>query len=121
EPGCERARTWRSSCAGRLLADRRTPWNGPGGSRGTDHTSLRTDEEHRRRLAAELAGPRATARLLALLPLVGIAMGQALDAEPLRMLLTTPWGRLALVAGISLEVCGTWWVNRIANTVERSL
>jgi len=84
-------------------------------------TSLRTDEEHRRRLAAELAGPRATARLLALLPLVGIAMGQALDAEPLRMLLTTPWGRLALVAGISLEVCGTWWVNRIANTVERSL
>ncbi len=84
-------------------------------------TSLRTDEEHRRRLAAELAGPRATARLLALLPLVGIAMGQALDAEPLRMLVTTSWGRLALVAGISLEVCGTWWVNRIANDVERSL
>jgi Type II secretion system (T2SS), protein F len=83
--------------------------------------SLRTDEEHRGRLAAELAGPRATARLLALLPLVGIAMGQALDADPLRLLVSTSWGRLALAAGISLEVCGAWWVSRIASEVERSL
>src|SRR5215475_12171576 len=64
--------------------------------------------EPRRSTAADLPpNSPAPARLLALLPLVGIAMGQALDAEPLRMLLTTPWGRLALVAGISLEVCGT--------------
>lgn len=83
--------------------------------------SLRSDEEHRGRLAAELAGPRATARLLALLPLVGIAMGQALDADPLRLLVSTSWGRLALAAGISLEVCGAWWVSRIASAVERSL
>ena len=83
--------------------------------------SLRTDEEHRGRLAAELAGPRATARLLALLPLVGIAMGQALDADPLRLLVSTSWGWLALAAGISLEVCGAWWVSRIASEVERSL
>jgi len=83
--------------------------------------SLRAEEEHRRRLAAELAGPRATARLLALLPLVGIAMGQALDADPLRMLVGTTWGRLALVAGIALEVCGAWWVSRIASEVERSM
>jgi tight adherence protein B len=83
--------------------------------------SLRTDEEHRRRLAAELAGPRATARLVALLPLVGIAIGQALDADPLRLLVTTSWGRLALVAGISLEVVGAWWVSRLASDVERSL
>ena len=83
--------------------------------------SLRADEEHRRRLAAELAGPRATARLLALLPLVGIAMGQALEADPLHGLVGTSWGRLALVAGISLELCGAWWVSRIAGQVERSL
>jgi tight adherence protein B len=83
--------------------------------------SLRTDEEHRRRLAAELAGPRATARLLALLPLAGIAMGQALDADPLQALVTTSWGRLALAVGIALEVCGTWWVSHIAKEVERSL
>jgi tight adherence protein B len=59
--------------------------------------------------------------LLALLPLVGIAMGQALDADPLRLLVSTSWGRLALAAGISLEVGGAWWVSRIASEVERSL
>ncbi len=75
--------------------------------------SLRADEEHRRRIAAELAGPRATTRLLAMLPIVGITMGEALGAAPLPFLFGSSLGRTLLVAGIALEVAGLWWMSRI--------
>jgi tight adherence protein B len=90
--------------------------HGPGLADALDRitASLRADEQHRARILAELAGPRATVRLLAALPLVGIGMGQALDVSPLRFLIETPWGRLVFVAGVSLELLGAWWVARIA-------
>lgn len=45
--------------------------------------SLRADEAIRRQTAASLAGARATARLLAVLPLFGAALGYALGADPI--------------------------------------
>src|SRR6185312_4186804 len=52
--------------------------------------AVRSDTEHRVRFSAEvaarLAGPRATATVLAGLPLLGLALGQALGASPLRVL-----------------------------------
>lgn len=97
--------------------------HGPGLADALDRVtaSLRADEAHRARISAELAGPRATVRLLAALPLVGIGMGQALDVSPLRFLIGTAWGRLVLIAGVLLELLGTWWVTRIAGRAQRRL
>jgi tight adherence protein B len=69
----------------------------------------------RRAVAVELAGPRATARLLALLPLVGLLMAAGLGAAPLQFLLWTLPGRLCLVLGVALEVMGLRWTTRLAN------
>lgn len=83
--------------------------------------SARAAEDVRVDLEAQLAAPRATARLLAVLPLVGVGFGLMLDADPLAWLLGSGPGRLCLVAGALLTAIGTWWTGRIAAAVERQL
>src|SRR5690606_21337279 len=71
--------------------------------------ALRAEQEHRRDVAAQLAGPRATARVLFLLPAFGLLLGQLLGAAPVRFLLESPLGLLCAVAGTVLDVwvwCG---------------
>ena len=79
--------------------------------------AVRRDAEHRVRFAAEvharLAGPRATAVVLAGLPLLGVALGQALGAAPLHVLCETPAGQLLLVIGTVLACAGVWWSTRL--------
>jgi tight adherence protein B len=79
--------------------------------------AVRCDTEHRVRFAAEvqarLAGPRATAGVLALLPLLGLALGQAVGAAPLHVLCATPAGHLLLVIGTALACAGMWWSARL--------
>jgi tight adherence protein B len=83
--------------------------------------SARMAEDIRVNLEAQLAGPRATARMLGMLPLVGIGFGMLLGSDPLSWLLTTAPGRACLVAGALLVLAGTWWTGRIAAGVERML
>jgi tight adherence protein B len=80
--------------------------------------SLRHHADHRRAVRAELAGPRASARLLATLPALGILMGSGLGAHPLQVLLGTPYGQAALVAGVGLELAGLAWTDRLAVAAE---
>ena len=68
-----------------------------------------------------MAGPRATARLLALLPVLGIGFGMLLGGDPLAWLMTSTIGRLCLAGGILLTLAGLWWTGRIAASVERLL
>lgn len=75
---------------------------------------LRESEELRRILDAQLAGPRASARMLSFLPIVGLLMGLMLGGNPLAWLLTTTPGRLCLTAGVALNVAGVLWTRRIA-------
>ncbi|HEX6404768.1 MAG TPA: type II secretion system F family protein [Pseudonocardiaceae bacterium] len=79
--------------------------------------AVRRDSEHRVRFAADvqarLAGPRATAMVLAGLPLLGLALGQAVGAAPLRVLCLTPAGHLLLVIGTALACAGVWWSTRL--------
>lgn len=84
-------------------------------------TAARSAEEVRVQLQAHLSAPRATARMLALLPAIGILLGISLGGDPLGWLLGTPIGRLCLAGGVILTGLGLWWVNRIAANVERAL
>jgi tight adherence protein B len=80
--------------------------------------ALRDEEAHRAELAAQLAGPRATARLLAVLPLLGLAMAAALGARPVAFLLGTLPGVACLSAGVTLDIAGLWWTRRLAARAE---
>ncbi len=80
--------------------------------------AVRGHAEHVRAVRAELAGARASARLLATLPVVGLLMGAGLGAHPLHVLLGTTYGQLALCAGIALELIGLAWTDRIARRAE---
>ncbi|WP_077193109.1 type II secretion system F family protein [Streptomyces lydicus] len=79
---------------------------------------LRAQRDQRDELRAQLAGPRATALMLALLPAGGLLMGSALGADPLRVLLHTPAGWGCLVAGGLLEWGGVVWTARIVAAAE---
>ncbi|WP_238783488.1 type II secretion system F family protein [Streptomyces monomycini] len=81
-------------------------------------TALRAERDRRDDLRAQLAGPRATALMLALLPAGGLAMGSALGADPLRVLLHTPAGWVCLLVGGLLEWCGIAWTARIIAAAE---
>ena len=83
--------------------------------------SARTAEDARVDLEGQLAGPRATARLLSLLPAVGIGFGSMLGSDPLGWLLTESLGRICLAIGVLLTAAGAWWTGRIATSVERLL
>ena len=74
---------------------------------------LRTAERQRREVAAQLAGARSTAALLAVLPLLGIGLGAAMGAQPLHVLFGTGRGQVALLVGAGLDALGLLWTARI--------
>ncbi|MFG2720728.1 type II secretion system F family protein [Streptomyces sp. NPDC048416] len=80
--------------------------------------ALRAEREQQDALRAELAGPRTTVLLLALLPALGLVLGTAMGASPLRVLLHSAAGfGCLLVAGV-LEAAGVWWAARIVRAGE---
>lgn len=80
---------------------------------------LRAQAEQRLSVEAELAGPRATAALLAVLPLAGTALAAGLGARPVHVLLHTAVGAGCLVAGLGLDLLGLWWTGQIVAAAGR--
>ncbi|UPT43602.1 MULTISPECIES: type II secretion system F family protein [unclassified Streptomyces] len=80
--------------------------------------TLREDRRRREELRAQLAGAWSTVVVLALLPVVGLGLGAALGAEPLRVLLHTPGGMACLAVGAFLEAAGLYWACRIVRGGE---
>ncbi len=78
-------------------------------------------EQVRREVGAQLAGPRATVRVLALLPLIGLGMGLLMGADPVGFLLGTPWGWACLVLAALLEAAGLFWMRRLVSGIEAHL
>lgn len=74
----------------------------------------RAGDRSRASAAAQAAGARATAMLLAALPLGGIALGYAIGTDPLRVLLHTPIGAGCTAAAIALQLAGMAWADRLA-------
>jgi tight adherence protein B len=83
--------------------------------------AVRSAEDVRVQLAAELAGPRATARTLAVLPVAGLGFGTLLGGDPLGWLLGTSPGLACLTIGGALTGLGYAWTARIATRVESML
>lgn len=72
-------------------------------------------ERLRQLVAAELAAPRASGKVLALLPVFGLAMATTVGADPGGFLLRTWFGQLCLGAAICLTCLGLVWTERLAD------
>ncbi|MEU0544843.1 type II secretion system F family protein [Nocardia sp. NPDC005978] len=73
----------------------------------------------RDRTRAALAGARATAGVLALLPVLGIGLGQLMGAAPLSVLFGTAAGSWLLPLGAGLTCAGLLWTDAITERVLR--
>lgn len=71
------------------------------------------EAEARGEREASLAGPRATARVLMWLPLLGAALGWVLGADPLATALDGGVGSVAVCLGLLLLAAGWVWTRRL--------
>jgi len=76
--------------------------------------TVRSEEAVQREVTAQLSSARATARLLALLPVAPYLLGLGLGADPADFLLRTGPGLLCLVLGAVLVGLGLLWVDLLA-------
>lgn len=74
---------------------------------------LRAERLRRRDIETELAGPRTTALMLAVMPVFGLLLGSGMGGRPVQVLLHTPWGNGCLVVGVALDLAGLWWTARL--------
>ena len=81
----------------------------------------RAQEDVRDELQAQLAGPRATGRMLAALPAFAIIIGFGIGADPLGWLFGTPLGVLCVVGGLACTLSGLAWMGALSRRVERQL
>ncbi|TFC81786.1 hypothetical protein E3T23_05600 [Cryobacterium cheniae] len=69
-------------------------------------------------LAVALAGPSATARMVAFLPVVGVLFGSLLGFNTLQTLFFTPPGWACLVGGAALMLAADRWNRRLVHTAR---
>jgi tight adherence protein B len=86
---------------------------------GAVEDDLRARRRQREELRAATAAPRASALLLAGLPVLGLAMGAGIGADPWGVLTTTGIGQVLLVAGVGLEMAGIAWSARLVRRALR--
>ena len=83
--------------------------------------SMRHEQEIAAEVQSQLASTRATAVVLATLPLLAVVLGSLLGADLLGVLLGSWLGAGCLVAGLVLVAAGSWWVARQVAAVHRVL
>lgn len=86
--------------------------------------AVRDELDHRtaflRELESNLAAPRATACVLAGLPVLGVLLGQAIGADPVGALTDSGAGQALLVVGTLLLCAGARWTIRLTESAVRA-
>lgn len=79
---------------------------------------IRAEQATSRLVEAELASARATARLVAALPLLVLLVAQGVGADPWNFLFGTWAGVSCLAVGCALMLGGLEWIDRIAESAR---
>jgi len=82
--------------------------------------ALRDDDATREETEVALATPRATGRLLAILPAAGLGLGTVIGADPWQVLTGSPAGAALGCGGALLAGAGLEWVEVLADRVDRA-
>lgn len=83
--------------------------------------AMRHEHEVGDEVRGQLASVRATAWVLATVPVLAVAMGELVGAHPVAVLLGTPLGIACLTMGAGLAAVGWWWLTRQVESVRRTL
>lgn len=70
--------------------------------------------------AAQAAGARATAWLLAALPMGGIGLGYGIGVDPVAVLLHSTVGGACAIVAVALQIVGLLWAERLGATPGRA-
>ena len=76
--------------------------------------ALMAEQDLRAVVAGELSAPRATGKVMAVLPGCGVGLGYLLGGEPIGWLLGGPLGWGCLLAGAVLASLGVLWIEALA-------
>jgi tight adherence protein B len=122
--GGDVVRVWRSQahqagCAGLLDLARAWQVSGRTGaamSATLDQVAvaLAAEQDLRAVVAGELSAPRATGKVMAVLPGCGVGLGYLLGGEPIAWLVGGPLGWGCLLAGVLLACGGVLWIEALA-------
>lgn len=80
--------------------------------------SIQAEVELDREVAVEAGPARATARLMAVLPIFGLGLGLLLGVNPVAVLVGSGLGVTCLVVGMVLACCGLWWIESIVSALD---
>ncbi len=80
---------------------------------------LRFETELSDEVRSTVEPARATGRLLAVLPLLGLFLGAGLGADPVHVVTATLPGAVSLAAGTALACAGVRWIETTADRAER--
>ncbi|GIE81233.1 hypothetical protein Aph02nite_71830 [Actinoplanes philippinensis] len=82
-------------------------------------SDARAAERSAKTAHAHASGTQTTAILLAALPLAGIALGHAIGADPVGVLLHTPLGAVCVAVALVLQFAGLKWAQRLTEGATR--
>jgi tight adherence protein B len=83
-------------------------------------TGLSADQDLRSVVSGELASPRATGKVMAVLPFCGVAMGYLLGGDPIGWLVADRFGWACLLGGLLLACAGVFWVEQLGRAAAAS-
>ena len=80
--------------------------------------ALRESGATRRLVEGELASARATARMVAALPVLTLVLGSGAGGDPVSFLVGHPLGWACLAGGLLFGFLGLWWIESLAGDVQ---